>query len=470
MEKNNPDNLNSFFSLIKEEKKKKDEEKKELIGEISFETMFQDMAVETARLKKEITEKEKEKEEERKKLVADAKIFENFLYSETKSKKKKKVVKEIVKEEEPVVKKVEEETTADHAIKILDTINEKTGKEIIKENTTESEISLLRKELNVLKQIVHEQGGGGEVNLRYLDDIVGIATNPSVYDGMVLSYDNSLNKFKFVQQAASIGSTTWTTNSVGLHTISSIGVATDTANSNYKLDVGGDARITGSLRLGTDTIVLDGSSNTINVGTGITLDAANQTVTVGGAKIADASGQGNYTGIVTAAAFVGPLTGNVDGTTGTFSGNISAANAAFTGDVSIGGTLTYEDVTNIDSVGIVTARSGLDLGTSNIVRLEGVTATKTSTASAMVDSFSSSTYQSASYQVQVRRGNDYHTTSINLVHSNSSVYLSEYGTVITNESLATFDADIDSGNVRLKAAPTSSDSTVFKIFRTVINS
>ena len=88
MEKNNPDNLNSFFSLIKEEKKKKDEEKKELIGEISFETMFQDMAVETARLKKEITEKEKEKEEERKKLVADAKIFENFLYSETKSKKK----------------------------------------------------------------------------------------------------------------------------------------------------------------------------------------------------------------------------------------------------------------------------------------------------------------------------------------------------------------------------------------------
>ena len=61
MEKNNPDNLNSFFSLIKEEKKKKDEEKKELIGEISFETMFQDMAVETARLKKEINEKETEK-------------------------------------------------------------------------------------------------------------------------------------------------------------------------------------------------------------------------------------------------------------------------------------------------------------------------------------------------------------------------------------------------------------------------
>ena len=83
------------------------------------------------------------------------------------------------------------------------------------------------------------------------------------------------------------------------------------------------------------------------------------------------------------------MTGNVDGTTGTFSGDVSAANATFTGDVSIGGTLTYEDVTSIDSVGLITARSGLDLGTSNIVRLEGATATKTSTASAMIDSFSS---------------------------------------------------------------------------------
>ena len=465
MEKNNSDNLNSFFSLIKEEKKKKDEEKKELIGEISFETMFQDMAVETARLKKEITEKEKEKEEERKKLVADAKIFENFLYSETKPKKKKKVVKE----EEPVIKKVVEETTADHAIKILDTINEQTGKEIIKENTTESEVAKLRKELDVLKQIVHTQGGGGEVNLKYLVDIVGIATNPSVYDGMVLSYDDSLNKFKFVQQAASIGSTTWTTNSVGLHTTSSVGIATDTANSNYKLDVGGDARITGTLRLGTDTIVLDGSSNTFNVGTGITLDAANQTVTVCGAQIADASGQGNYTGIVTAAAFVGPLTGNVDGTTGTFSGNVSAANATFTGDVSIGGTLTYEDVTSIDAVGLITARSGIDLGGSNIVRIDGATSTKTSTAQASIDTFDAETYSAATYQVQVKRGSDYHTSSINLVHAGGSVYISEFGTIKTGASLASFDADLNSGNIRLLATPTSSNSTVFKVFRTTMN-
>lgn len=41
------------------------------------------------------------------------------------------------------------------------------------------------------------------------------------------------------------------------------------------------------------------------------------------------------------------------------SGSISLASGTFTGNVTIGGTLTYEDVTNIDSIGIVTARSDL---------------------------------------------------------------------------------------------------------------
>ena len=41
-------------------------------------------------------------------------------------------------------------------------------------------------------------GGGGEVRLQYLDDIVGIATNPSEYDGKFLKYNHSLGKFEFV--------------------------------------------------------------------------------------------------------------------------------------------------------------------------------------------------------------------------------------------------------------------------------
>ena len=50
---------------------------------------------------------------------------------------------------------------------------------------------------------------------------------------------------------------------------------------------------------------------------------------------------------------------NTGGSTATFGGAISGTTASFSGTVSIGGTLTYEDVTNIDSVGIITARAGI---------------------------------------------------------------------------------------------------------------
>jgi len=53
-------------------------------------------------------------------------------------------------------------------------------------------------------------------------------------------------------------------------------------------------------------------------------------------------------GIITATKFDGPFD-NI---------NVSGA-ATFTGNVTIGGTLTYEDVINVDSVGLVTAREGI---------------------------------------------------------------------------------------------------------------
>ena len=68
------------------------------------------------------------------------------------------------------------------------------------------------------------------------------------------------------------------------------------------------------------------------------------------------------TGIITAVSFVGDgsgLTGiNTDFIVGTA---ITMGTANFTGNVTIGGTLTYEDVKKVDSLGIITARSGVDV-------------------------------------------------------------------------------------------------------------
>ena len=44
---------------------------------------------------------------------------------------------------------------------------------------------------------------------------------------------------------------------------------------------------------------------------------------------------------------------------------------SFGGNVSVGGTLTYEDVTNIDSVGLITARAGVVVGSGITLSKDG---------------------------------------------------------------------------------------------------
>ena len=43
----------------------------------------------------------------------------------------------------------------------------------------------------------------------------------------------------------------------------------------------------------------------------------------------------------------------------------------FPGSIGIAGTLTYEDVTNVDSIGIVTARSGINVPSGNVTVSSG---------------------------------------------------------------------------------------------------
>ena len=93
-----------------------------------------------------------------------------------------------------------------------------------------------------------------------------------------------------------------------------------------------------------DTLLqIDGATSgvsTVTVGTGVTI-------------------QGD-SGIVTAKTF----SGNISGVAGTFSGNLSVA-----------GVLTYEDVTNVDSVGVVTARNGIRVGAGKSIGSDSGTVT-----------------------------------------------------------------------------------------------
>ena len=64
--------------------------------------------------------------------------------------------------------------------------------------------------------------------------------------------------------------------------------------------------------------------------------------------------------------------GGVSAVDGFFSGILTATgDASFSGNVSVGGTLTYEDVTNIDAVGIITARSDILVGSGITLSPDG---------------------------------------------------------------------------------------------------
>ena len=81
----------------------------------------------------------------------------------------------------------------------------------------------------------------------------------------------------------------------------------------------------------------------------------------------------SVTGVLTATSFSGSLAGtassatvatNAYGLVGGPSinvGSVTGTTGTFSGNVSVGGTLTYDDVTNIDSVGLITARSGINV-------------------------------------------------------------------------------------------------------------
>jgi len=193
-----------FSALKKKEKEKKIEEKKKeesIIGEITLDSVFE----EVANLKKE-TKKKKVKEEK------TVKAFEKWLYSET------------TKEQEQIIEDVIEESL-EEVLEVLE--DHKEELEEPKEELIEKSLGLLAEPSDVkqqndpitpldqkfatlddlqkhystflsrIQQQLSTLGGGGETRLRYLDDVVGIATNPGSYNKGLLEWNSTTNSAKF---------------------------------------------------------------------------------------------------------------------------------------------------------------------------------------------------------------------------------------------------------------------------------
>lgn len=126
------EDLSSFFSLIAEEKKKQKEEINSLIGEDFFDGNFLNNLVEAA-------------------------------------KPKKKVKEIIVEETEPIQELKEDFNYIENYVSALKVLDKKEKLEETLTNPSSKEIQELKNLVWQLMRDVHLHGGGGEVNLAYMD-------------------------------------------------------------------------------------------------------------------------------------------------------------------------------------------------------------------------------------------------------------------------------------------------------------
>jgi hypothetical protein len=220
-------------------------------------------------------------------------------------------------------------------------------------------------------------------------------------------------------------------------------------------------------------------SQPINVGLAVTIDGNSGIITATtfhGNLIGSASTTSFATTSATAQGLIGVpniTVGTIIADNATFTDNVrvlgagiivgtavTAVDGNFTGNVSIAGTLTYEDVTNIDSIGLITARNGLQV-LSGITTISGQTNLSNTTISGVT------TITNVVIPNEIRFSNV--AEKIVRVSASSSIGVCTYSSDTGN--IIYFDAPSDDVVIRVEGIPETSafdnhSITVSAILRT----
>ena len=136
------------------------------------------------------------------------------------------------------------------------------------------------------------------------------------------NFSEIYNRFGDGTNLTAIGGT-WTSTSAGIHTLKNVGIGT--TNPRFTLEVGavgasgttlfvnGDARVTGIVTIGPASITLNGISNIINVGSGVTINGSTGTINATSINLGGTTLTGSAVTFITAGSgiSVNQSTGNV---------------------------------------------------------------------------------------------------------------------------------------------------------------
>jgi hypothetical protein len=112
----------------------------------------------------------------------------------------------------------------------------------------------------------------------------------------------------------------------------------------------------------------------------------------------------------------------------------------------------------------LTVNAALSVNTST---LTSISYTSSNTNQVVVDSFLTSQFRSAKYDVQLTNGSNYHVFEVRVLQDGSTAFITQYGEIFTNTRLGNIDAVCSGGFLNLLFQPDASPTTI-KLLRTAI--
>ena len=187
------------------------------------------------------------------------------------------------------------------------------------------------------------------------------------------------------------------------------------------------------------------------------------------------------TGLARDSAGVVRVTTGTTGTGDLIANNLTAnGNIQFTGNIIRDGNdpVLYRDTSSVARFSSSQSwfRNKIHLGDNPVSGDVNLTFAYQSGSTANTDqtqiaSFAAATYSSGKFVIQATDSvsGEVHVTELLIVHDGTTASATEYGTIHTGSSpLATYDVDIDTGNVRVLATAASTNSTTYKVTENLI--
>ena len=262
-----------------------------------------------------------------------------------------------------------------------------------------------------------------------------------------------------------------------------VGIAT--TNPTSKLHILGDALVTGvvtasgGFNLGISsagTTITSGPIKTLNfIGTGNTFlyNASTDVIDIsisGGSALSIST---STTATAQDIGFVGGASTSIIGIAGATNrfvyvpstGRLGLGTDSPTQNLQVGSSPKAFVVSGVGSIGINTTTTNAPI---DLLGVLGVHATVTgiqTTAATTIDTLPAADYRSARFQVQITQSTNYQSSDLMVVHDGTTASILEYGSIATNDLLASFTSTISGSNMLLRATMGNAGIATVKVVR-----